>query len=104
MTSPKFMLVCTVVLAVVLAGCQDLEPLKKDIADLQGRVARLQSDVVAAKQAAEQAQGAAQGANENAKVGQVTANQALAAAQASQQMINSLNEKVERMFRRALSK
>jgi outer membrane murein-binding lipoprotein Lpp len=73
-----------------LAGCQDLKPLQAEVADLKSQVSKLQADVQAARQAASGAQS--------------TANQALAAAQASQSCCDATNEKIDRMFRRSVSK
>jgi murein lipoprotein len=93
-------------LAVVagLAGCQDLKPLQADVADLKSQVAKLQSDVAAAKSSADQANSTAQAANQAASSAQSTANQALAAAQASQSAVDATNEKIDRMFKRSISK
>ena len=93
-------------LAVVagLAGCQDLKPLQADVADLKSQVAKLQSDVAAAKSSADQANSTASAANQAASSAQSTANQALAAAQASQSAVDATNEKIDRMFKRSISK
>jgi outer membrane murein-binding lipoprotein Lpp len=102
---------CAIVLKVAavavvagLAGCQDLKPLQADIADLKSQVAKLQSDVAAAKSSADQANSTAQSANQAASSAQSTANQALAAAQASQSAVDATNEKIDRMFKRSISK
>jgi len=91
-------------LAFTLAGCTDLKPLQADVADLKTQVARLNSDSSAARQAADQAATAAQSASQTASAAQSTANQALTAAQSSQSCCDATNEKVERMFRRSVSK
>jgi len=87
-----------------LAGCQDLKPLQADIADLKSQVSKLQSDLSAAKSSADSASSAAQSASQAASGAQSTANQALAAAQASQSCCDATNEKIDRMFRRSVSK
>jgi hypothetical protein len=93
-------------LAVVagLVGCTDIKPLQAEVADLKSQVGKLQSDVSAAKQSADQANSAAQAANQAASGAQSTANQALAASQASQSCCDATNEKIDRMFRRSVSK
>jgi outer membrane murein-binding lipoprotein Lpp len=94
-----------VVLAVTtLAGCTDLKPLQADIADLKSQVTRLQSDLQATRQASDQASTAAQSANQAASAAQSTANQAVAAAQSSQSCCDTTNEKLDRMFKRSVSK
>ena len=87
-----------------LAGCQDLKPLQADIADLKSQVSKLQSDLGAARSAADSANGAAKSAGTAASGAQSTANQALAAAQASQSCCDATNEKIDRMFKRSVSK
>jgi outer membrane murein-binding lipoprotein Lpp len=88
----------------VLAGCTDLKPLQAQVDDLKGQVSRLQSDLASAKSASDSANSTAQSANQAASGAQSTANQALAAAQASQSCCDSTNEKIDRMFRRSISK
>gem|GEM_PF-180434 len=88
----------------VLAGCTDLKPLQAQVDDLKGQVSRLQSDLASAKSASDSANSTAQSANQAASGAQSTANQALAAAQASQSCCDSTNEKIDRMFRRSVSK
>jgi hypothetical protein len=87
-----------------LVGCTDLKPLQAEVADLKSQVGKLQSDVQAAKQSADQANSAAQSAGQAASGAQSTANQALAASQASQSCCDATNEKIDRMFRRSVSK
>lgn len=87
-----------------LVGCTDLKPLQAEVADLKSQVGKLQSDVQAAKQTADQANSAAQSASQAASGAQSTANQALAASQASQSCCDATNEKIDRMFRRSVSK
>ena len=89
---------------VMLAGCTDLKPLQAEVADLKSQVARLNSDLGASRQAADQAASAAQSASQTASAAQSSANQALAAAQASQSCCDATNEKVDRMFKRSVSK
>src|ERR1700733_11644586 len=93
-------------LAVVagLVGCTDITPLQAEVGALKSQVGKLQSDVSAAKQSAAQANSAAQAANQAASGAQSTANQALAASQASQSCCDATNEKIDRMFKRSVSK
>jgi murein lipoprotein len=93
-----------VVMVVGLAACTDLKPLQADIADLKSQLAKTQSDVAAAKSSADSANSAAQSASQAASGAQSTANQALAAAHASQSCCDATNEKIDRMFKRSVSK
>jgi outer membrane murein-binding lipoprotein Lpp len=88
----------------MLAGCQDLKPLQADVDNLKQQVSRLQADLAAAKSSADAANAAAQSASSTASGAQSAANQALAAAQASQSCCDATNEKIDRMFRRSISK
>jgi len=87
-----------------LAGCTDLKPLQAQIDTLKTEVSGLQSQVAAAKSAADSASSAASSASSAASGAQSAANQALAAAQASQSCCDATNEKIDRMFRRSISK
>jgi methyl-accepting chemotaxis protein len=104
MKSAIVMKVAALAVVVGLAGCQDLKPLQSDIADLKSQVSKLQSDVQAAKSSADQASSSAQAASQAASGAQSTANQALAAAQAAQSAVDATNEKLDRMFKRSVSK
>lgn len=88
----------------VLAGCQDLKPLQADVDNLKQQVGRLTADLAATKSAADAANAASQSASSTASSAQTAANQALAAAQASQSCCDATNEKIDRMFRRSISK
>lgn len=87
-----------------LSGCQDLKPIQTDIDDIKVQVNKIQSDLTVVKNAADQANSAAQAASQAANEAQGTANRALAAAQAAQSASADLNEKIDRMFKRSLSK
>jgi murein lipoprotein len=89
-----------------LAGCTDLKPLQADIDSLKTQVGSLSSDVAALKadKSASNAAAAAASASSKADAAQSTANQALAAAQGAQSGVNDLNEKIDRMFQRSVSK
>jgi outer membrane murein-binding lipoprotein Lpp len=102
---------------IALAGCTDLKPLQADIDSLKSQVGSLSSDVTALKNdkadksavtaassAASSASSAASAASAKADAAQSTANQALSAAQTAQAGVNDLNEKIDRMFKRSVSK
>jgi cell division septum initiation protein DivIVA len=104
MKSAIVLKVAAVAVVIGLVGCTDLKPLQAEVADLKSQVGKLQSDVQSAKQSADQATSAAQSASQAASGAQSTANQALAASQASQSCCDATNEKIDRMFRRSVSK
>ncbi len=115
-----------------LAGCTDLKPLQADIASLKTQVGTLSSDVAALKTArtaddaataaaatsataantaaraaqtsAASAGTAASAASSKADAAQAAANKAAADAAAAQAAVAALDEKVERMFKRSISK
>ena len=94
-----------------LAGCTDLKPVQADIDSLKQQVASLQTAVNASKTSADNAAAAAQAAQTSANQAaqaasgaQSTANQALSAAQAAQSSVDATNEKINRMFKKSVSK
>src|ERR1022692_4598881 len=96
---------------VALAGCTDLKPMQGDIDGLKQQVSKLQTEVDASKASADSAARAASAAqsaaNQAAQAGsgaQSTANQALSAAQAAQSSVDATNEKIDRMFKKSVSK
>jgi outer membrane murein-binding lipoprotein Lpp len=104
MKTTLFVKVAAVAAVAALAGCTDLKPLQAQVDSLKSEVSSLQSQVAAAKSAADSANSAASSASQAASSAQSTANQALAAAQASQSCCDATNEKIDRMFRRSISK
>ncbi|HYC08027.1 MAG TPA: alanine-zipper protein [Steroidobacteraceae bacterium] len=87
-----------------MVGCTDLKPIQAQIDDLKSQVGKLSGDVSGAKSSADAANSAAQSASQAASGAQSTANQALAAAHASQSCCDATNEKIDRMFKRSVSK
>jgi outer membrane murein-binding lipoprotein Lpp len=107
-----------------LAGCTDLKPLQADIDSLKTQVGKLSSDVAAikadrsaadaaaaagtaARNASTQAgtaSTAASAASAKADTAQAAANKAQADAAAAQAAVTALDEKVDRMFKRSISK
>lgn len=91
-----------------LAGCQDLKPLQADVDTLKSQVAKLQTDTGAhassdAQQFSKLSSDVA-AANQAASSAQSAANQALSAAQAAQAGVDATNEKIDRMFKKSVSK
>ena len=79
------------------AGCQDLKPLQAQIDDLKSQISKVSGDTAKASSAAAAAQSTASGA-------QSTANQALSLGQANQTAIEAINEKIDRVFKKSVSK
>ncbi len=104
MKSTMLVKAAAVAVVVALAGCTDLKPLQAQVDDLKSQVSKLQSEVQGANSAAAQASSKADAANTAAAGAQSTANQALAAAQAAQAAVDATNEKIDRMFKRSISK
>ncbi len=99
--TPLFAIMAAALLA---SGCTDLKPMQAQIDDLKSQVARVSSDTSALKASSDAAAADARNANQSAAAAQSAANQALAAAQASQSCCDATNEKMDRMFRRSVSK
>jgi outer membrane murein-binding lipoprotein Lpp len=100
--------IAAVAAVIALAGCTDLKPLQAQVDDLKTQVGKLSSDVAAHKasdDATTKAEAATDASNAKAAAAaQSTANQALAAAQAAQSGVDATNEKIDRMFKRSVSK
>ncbi|MET0984065.1 MAG: Lpp/OprI family alanine-zipper lipoprotein [Steroidobacteraceae bacterium] len=90
-----------VALALVAAsGCVS----QKSVDDAKATADKAVQDAAAAKQAADAAASAAASAKSSADSAQSAANQALQAAQASQSCCDATNEKIDRMFKKSVSK
>ena len=93
---------------VFAAGCTDLKPIQAQIDDLKSQVAKMatahDSAIGAAKASADSAARAAQAAQTAAQQAQSRADAAASAAQASQQCCDATNEKIDRMFKKSVSK
>jgi outer membrane murein-binding lipoprotein Lpp len=97
-------LAAVAVVGSALSGCTDLSPIQNDIKDLRSQINRLQTDVGSMKKTLDNAAQASREAQRAADRASSTANQALALGQSNQKSIEATNEKLDRMFRRHLSK
>jgi murein lipoprotein len=89
----------------VMAGCQDaVKLLQPQIDDLKVQVNKVATDAAAAKDAANAAANAAAAAQQAANAVQSTANEAKQAATDSQACCTATNEKIDRMFKKSMSK
>jgi hypothetical protein len=85
---------------VAAAGCVS----QKSVDDARAVADKAVQDAAAAKAAADAAAASANAAKSAAAAAQSTANQALQAAQASQACCDATNEKIDRMFKKSVSK
>ena len=91
------------VMLLAASGCSNKDLLARiDAADAAAKAAA--TDAAAAKSAADAAASSASSAANAASGAQSTANQALQAAQASQSCCDATNEKIDRAFKKAVSK
>jgi outer membrane murein-binding lipoprotein Lpp len=89
---------------VFAAGCTDLKPIQAQIDDLKTQIGRNQSDHDALKASIDNATRTAQQAQTTAQQAQSKADAAASAAQSAQQGVDAVNEKIDRMFKRSMSK
>lgn len=93
-----------VLLVSTLAGCTDLTPIQNDLKDLHSQVSRLSAEQASMKATLDTTAQSAKDAAYAARTASSKSEQALALAQANQKSIEATNEKIDRMFRRHLSK
>src|ERR1700722_12889892 len=89
---------------VAFAGCTDLKPVQAQIDELKSEISKNTSDDQKTAAAAASAQSAAASAQSAASGAQSTANQALSTAQSNSTAIEAINEKIDRMFKKSVSK
>ena len=87
-----------------LAGCTDLTPIQNDLKDLRSQVSRLSAEQASMKTSLDAATQSAKSASDSARAAASKADQALALGRGNQASIDATNEKINRMFRRHLSK
>jgi len=97
-------LVGAVAIVVGLSGCTDLTPVQNEIKDLTSQVSRLSSQQAAMQSTLASTAKSARDAESAANRASSKADQALALAQTNKTSIDATNEKIDRMFRRHLSK
>lgn len=88
------------VVLVAASGCVSQET----VDEIRATAEKAVQDAAAAKAAADSAASAAQSAKSAADSAQSAANQALQAAQAGQACCDATNEKIDRMFKKSVSK
>jgi len=87
-------------LLITAAGCATT----KDVQEARAAADKAAQAAAAAQQAADSASKAASSAKSAADGAQSTANQALQASQSSQACCDATNEKIDRMFKKSVSK
>src|SRR5471030_1798719 len=85
---------------VALAGCVDLKPLQAQVDTLKSQTAALQTDLAANKAEDDKTMATANKAAADA----AAASSAAAAAQSSLFSVDATNEKIDRMFKKSVSK
>ncbi len=101
----KLTLTATVLAAaLLLPACTDMKPYDAKISDLQSKVSALESQVAAAKAAADAANGAASSATQAASARRAPPTRPLLLPRPARPAATETNEKIERMFRRSISK
>jgi hypothetical protein len=88
------------IVLVAASGCVS----QKAVDEIKQTADKAVQDAAAAKAAADAAASAAQSAKSSADSAQSAANQALQAAQAGQACCDATNEKIDRMFKKSVSK
>jgi murein lipoprotein len=89
---------------VAFAGCTDLKPIQAQIDDLKSQLSQNTANDQKTASEAASAQSAAAAAQSAASGAQSTANQALSTAQSNSTAIEAINEKIDRMFKKSVSK
>jgi outer membrane murein-binding lipoprotein Lpp len=86
------------------SGCTDLKPIRAQLEDLKSQVSRLNVETARMTRDDTAAASAARSAALAAQHAQSTADTANGTATKNQQAIEAINEKIDRMFRRSISK
>lgn len=101
----KFLKVGAIALGLAMAaGCTDLKPLQAQIDDLKSQISKVGSDQAGMKSAVDSASRSAAAAQTAAQQAQSKADSAAAAGQANAQCCEATNEKIDRMFKKSMSK
>ena len=85
-------------------GCTDLKPLQAQVDDLKQQVTRVSSDQTSLKAAVDNAAHTASSALSAAQQAQNRADAAASAAQAAQQSFDAVNDKIDKIIKKSLSK
>lgn len=92
------------VCAVFGSGCTDLKPVQAQLDDLKAQLSQISPKVANADSRSLAAATSARSAASSAQQAQATADKANNMAKSNQQAIEAINEKLDRMFKKHLSK
>jgi hypothetical protein len=90
--------------SVIASGCTDLKPVQAQLDDLKSQLSQISPKIASADSQALAAAASARSAATTAQKAQSTADQANAIANHNQQSIGVINEKIDRMFMKRVSK
>ena len=86
------------------SGCTDLKPIQAQLDDLKAQLSQISPKIANADSQAIAAAASARSAASTAQQAQSTADRANAMARSNQQAIEAINEKIDRMFKKSVSK
>jgi hypothetical protein len=101
---PLLIASASILATLMTAGCTDLKPVQAQIDDLKSQISKVSGQTTAAESQARAAADAARSAETAAQHAQGTADFANSTANQNQQAIEAINEKIDRMFRKSVSK
>lgn len=90
--------------AILASGCTDLKPTQEQIDDLRSQISLLSPKITSTDSQAMAAADSARSAAATAQQAKNTADRAQANAKGNQQGIEAINEKLDRMFKKSVSK
>lgn len=86
------------------SGCTDLKPVQAQLDDLKAQLNQISSKIASADSQSMAGASSARSAASTAQQAQSTADKANAMAKSNQQAIEAINEKIDRMFKKSVSK
>jgi outer membrane murein-binding lipoprotein Lpp len=89
---------------VFATGCTDLKPVQAQLDDLKAQLSQISPKIASADSQAMAAASSSRSAASNAQQAQSTADKANTLAKNNQQAIEAINEKIDRMFKKSVSK
>jgi uncharacterized protein (DUF3084 family) len=102
--SPILIMGAATLCVVFASGCTDLKPIQAQLDDLKTQLSKISPETASVESRAQGAMSTAHSAAATAKAAQSTADSAKSTANKNQQAIEAINEKIDRMFKRSVSK
>jgi septal ring factor EnvC (AmiA/AmiB activator) len=90
--------------AIFASGCTDLKPVQAQLDDLKAQLSQISPKIASADSQALAAASSARSAAATAQQAQSTADKANATTKSNQQAIEAINVKIDRMFKKSVSK